>query len=106
MSSRLLILAWNPNEQAVLRIGFVVSKRISKRAVQRNYVKRLLSEAIRPLIKDIPLGWDLVFSARNQVVGVHLPVLVQDVYALLRRARLLDGPKKSGNEELNTRKGS
>ncbi|GER88125.1 ribonuclease P protein component [Dictyobacter vulcani] len=105
MSSRLLILAWKPNDQATLRVGFVVSKRISKRAVQRNYIKRLLSEAVRTLIKDIPPGWDIVFSARNQIIGVSLPGLIQDVSILLRRARLLENSPQVENKELNTRKG-
>ena len=89
-ASRLLILAWAPNEQAVLRVGFVVSKRISKHAVVRNYIKRLLSEAVRPVLSDLPSGWDVVFSAKSQVVDVRLPVLAQDVSQLLRRARLLE----------------
>jgi ribonuclease P protein component len=89
-ASRLLILAWTPNEQAVLRVGFVVSKRVSKHAVERNYIKRLLSEAVRPILSDIPAGWDLVFSAKGQIMGVRLPALTRDVSQLLRRARLLE----------------
>ncbi|GAC1364864.1 MAG: ribonuclease P protein component [Ktedonobacteraceae bacterium] len=88
--SRLLILAWAPNEQAVLRVGFVVSKRVSKHAVERNYIKRLLSEAVRPVLSVLPSGWDVVFSAKSQALGVDLPTLTQDVSQLLRRARLLD----------------
>jgi ribonuclease P protein component len=91
-ASRLLILAWAPNEQAVLRVGFVVSKRVSKHAVERNYIKRLLSEAVRPVLPNIPAGWDLVFSAKSQTIGIGLPVLAQDVSQLLRRARLLEFP--------------
>lgn len=92
-ASRLLILAWAPNEQAVLHVGFVVSKRVSKRAVERNYIKRLLSEAVRPVLSDLPSGWDIVFSAKSQVIGVPLPALAQDVSQLLRRARLLELPR-------------
>ncbi len=88
-TSRLLILAYAPNDQASVRIGFVVSKRVSKHAVERNYIKRLLSEAIRPILADIPPGWDLVLSAKNPIVGVRLPALTQEVAMLLRRARLI-----------------
>ena len=106
IASRLLILVWAPNDQATLRVGFVVSKRVSKRAVERNHIKRLLSEAVRPAFSNIPAGWDLILSARNQVVGVSLPVLSQDLVLLLRRARLLDLPIPGGEEQLNIRKGS
>jgi len=87
--SRLLILAWSPNTVATLRVGFVVSKRVSKRAVQRNYLKRLLSEAMRPLLADLPTGWDIVISARNQALGADLYTLSRDITLLLRKARLV-----------------
>jgi ribonuclease P protein component len=96
-ASRLLILAWAPNDQAKLRVGFVVSKRVSKRANQRNYIKRLLSEAVRSELSHIPPGWDLVFSARNQVVGARLPLLKEETNALLRRARLLENSQSEGS---------
>jgi len=89
-ASRLLILTFASNDLATLRIGFVVCKRVSKRAVERNYVKRLLSEAIRPMLADIPAGWDLVISAKAPVIGVKLPDIVDDLRILLRRARLLN----------------
>lgn len=89
MSSRLLILAWAPNNLTTTRIGFVVGKRISKRAVERNYIKRLLSEAIRPALVDLPGGMDIVISAKNQVIGSDLHILRHDIATLLRRAQLL-----------------
>ena len=92
MTSRLLILAWIPNDVGRLRVGFVVSKRISKRAVERNYIKRLLSEAIRPAIPKLSGGWDIVLSARNQITTADLHALEQDIVNLLHRARLL-GPE-------------
>jgi ribonuclease P protein component len=90
MTSRLLILTFAPNDLATPRIGFVVSKRVSKSAVERNYVRRLLSEAIRPVLVDIPAGWDLVISAKTPIIGVKLSDLVDNLRILLRRARLLD----------------
>jgi ribonuclease P protein component len=78
-----------PNDLGTLRIGFVVSKRISKHAVERNYIKRLLSEAIRPSLSELPTGWDIVFSARSQAIAANLQALEQDIKTLLRRAQLL-----------------
>ena len=96
VTSRLLILAWTPNDEARVRVGFVISKRISKHAVTRNYIKRLLGEAIRPVLADLPLGLDIVFSARGQILGADLSLLRQDMSTLLRRARLLATPSTTG----------
>lgn len=94
ITSRLLILAWTSNDVAQLRIGFVVSKRISKRAVDRNYLKRLLGEAIRPLLPELTPGWDIVLSARKDTLTADLHTLEQDIPVLLRRARLLAPAQK------------
>ena len=46
-------------------VGFAVSKKAFPRAVDRNRVKRMLSEPIQHLYGDIPDGWNLVFSLRG-----------------------------------------
>lgn len=89
VASRLLILAWAPNDGMQLRVGFVISKRISKHAVKRNYIKRLLGEALRPVLADLPTECDLVFTARNQILNMDLHTLTQDIALLLQRAQLL-----------------
>ena len=89
VSSRLLIIAWAPNNLNYTRFGFVVSKRISKHAVVRNYIKRLFSEAIRRVLPDLPVGLDIIISAKYQVIGTDLPTLTHDIATSLRRAKLL-----------------
>jgi len=90
--SPLLVLAWMPNDVARTRVGFVVSKRIAKHAVDRNYIKRLLSEAIRGLLPRLPGGLDIVISARQKANTADLRILEQDMVTLLRRAQLLEIP--------------
>jgi len=90
--SPLLILAWMPNDVARTRVGFVVSKRIAKHAVDRNSMKRLLSEAMRGLLPGLPGGLDIVVSARQKVNTANLHILEQDMLTLLRRAKLLEAP--------------
>jgi len=89
VTSRLLILAWIPNGEACPRVGFVVSKRVAKHAVDRNRTKRRLSAAIGPMLGQLAEQYDIVLSARNAAVVADFPVLRQDVVSLLRRARLL-----------------
>ncbi|MHB8600072.1 MAG: ribonuclease P protein component [Ktedonobacteraceae bacterium] len=88
-TSRLLILAYVANESATTRCGFVVSKRVSKHAVERNYMKRLLSEVVRPLLPRLPAGLDIVLSVRPVAVHADADMLKQEVVTVLHRARLL-----------------
>ncbi len=90
LTSRLLILAWTPNDAGRSRVGFVVSKRISKLAVKRNFLKRLLSEAVRPLLPAVSGAWDIVISARSEAANADFHTLQQDIVTLLRKARLLE----------------
>ena len=92
LMSPLLVLAWMPNDVARTRIGFVVSKRIARHAVDRNYMKRLLSEAMRGLLPGPPSGLDIVVSARQKANTASLRILEQDLAILLRRAKLLEAP--------------
>ena len=90
ITSPLLILSWLPNEVGRPRVGFVVSKRISKIAVERNYIKRLLGEAIRRSLSEVPSTWDIVFSVRSRATTADLHTLEQDIVTLLHRAQLLE----------------
>ena len=88
--SPLLILACMPNDVVRTRVGFVVSKRIAKHAVDRNDIKRLLSEAMRGLLPRLPGGLDIVISARQKANTANLRILEQDMLTLLRLAKLLE----------------
>ena len=98
ISSRLLILAWSPNDIGQARIGFVVSKRISKLAVERNHLKRLLGEAVRAYIPDILPGIDIVISARNAADAATLQTLTGDIRIVLQRAKLLAATPRRLNQ--------
>lgn len=47
------------------RFGFVVSKKVSKKAVERNYIKRRLREIVRSTPLLFGTGYDYVFIVKK-----------------------------------------
>jgi ribonuclease P protein component len=58
-------------------------------AVYRNRAKRLLREAIRPLLPNIASGLDLILIARPGLVSATLQETRQALHTLLQRAQIL-----------------
>ncbi len=52
--------------QNIARFCFVVSTKVSKRATQRNYIRRLMREVVRAQITNIKPG-DYVIFAKPQI---------------------------------------
>lgn len=71
------------------KIGIIVSLKISKRAVDRNKVKRLIREAVRRDINDLKSGIDLVFLTKRNILKLDQEGIFTEVNKLLRKANLL-----------------
>ncbi len=74
-----------------LKIGFVVSMKVSKKAVVRNRLKRQMREVIRLLLKEkgFPLGFLVLFFAKKEMIDQSFEDIHKDIYGMLRRARLI-----------------
>lgn len=70
-----------------MRVGFAVGKRLDKRAVIRNRVRRRLHEVLRRL--ELRDGYDVVVLARRPALTEAASVLREDVAAVCRKAGLL-----------------
>jgi ribonuclease P protein component len=82
-------LRYRNNELGHARLGLAISKRVSKRAVERNRIKRLLRESFRRIQHQLP-AIDLMVMAREQAAGVPGPQLLAELDGLWKK--LLTNP--------------
>lgn len=83
-----VVLVVKANEAPSARVGVSAGRSVGG-AVQRNKAKRLLREAIRPLLPDLLPGWDLVLIARSALPTTSLQEIRQALIGLLHRAQII-----------------
>jgi ribonuclease P protein component len=71
------------------RVGFVVSKKISNKAVVRNKAKRRLREAMRANIPYLKNSFDMIAVALPNIKTVTFKEIKQDVESALKRKKLI-----------------
>jgi len=90
-SEKFLGLKVVENKLEISRFGFIVSNKISKKAVERNRIKRLLREAVRLKLKQdkIKSGFDAIFIFRGKEVKKSFDEINTVVENLLKRSGLV-----------------
>ncbi|MBU4331908.1 ribonuclease P protein component [Patescibacteria group bacterium] len=78
------------NDLDYSRFGFVVSNKISKKATERNKIKRRLREVIRLDFPKIKKGVDTVVVARTGIGELGYKEIEERVITCLKRLRLLN----------------
>ncbi|HWX65845.1 MAG TPA: ribonuclease P protein component [Rhodanobacter sp.] len=77
-------MRYRDNELGHARLGLAISKRVSKRAVERNRIKRLLRESFRRVRHQLP-SVDLMVMAREQAAGVPGSQLLAEIDGLWKK---------------------
>lgn len=73
------------------RIGVSISQKVSKRAVVRNRIKRLIRAALRQLLPELFPGWLVVITVRPSAIECCYEEFLQELKQLLTKAEVLDG---------------
>lgn len=71
------------------RFGFVVSAKISKKAIERNRIKRVLRESVGRLLEKVSPGFDILFLGKKNILGVEFDKISKEVRHSLKAGGLL-----------------
>lgn len=85
----LLIKEDQGEERREPEFGFIVSKKIDKRATVRNKVKRRLDQALFSFLSKIKPGMKVVLLAKKSLVGKKFSEIKAEMVRMLKKGNLL-----------------
>lgn len=83
-------LIYLKNEINKSQFGFIISKRISKRAVDRNRIKRYLSESVKRHGLENDKGWKIVFLTKREILSKSFLEVDNEVIRVFSQLKLND----------------
>lgn len=93
VSGGMVTVYFVPNKTPYSRLGISVSKKIGC-AVERNRAKRIIRAAYRECEAQLPIGYDLVFVAREGIAGKSS----NDIVRFIRSRVIKEIDKKAGKK--------
>lgn len=95
ISARHFLAEFSATAQPACRLGQAVSRRVSKRAVDRNRIKRLVRESYRHVRGDLP-SVDILLIARSSAVQQTNAMLREDLAKLWQKLAALKPAARIG----------
>jgi ribonuclease P protein component len=84
MAGKLVFLRFLKNNLEDVRVGFIVSSKISKKAVIRNKIKRRLREIFKNNINNIKKKIDIIIIAKPEIVNKNYQDIKNDIEKLIQ----------------------
>lgn len=74
---------YDRKDEGESRFGFIISTKISKKAVVRNKIKRTMSETIRKNIDKLKKGHDVLFLVKPSIVKLESKDIEKETYEVI-----------------------
>lgn len=68
---------------------FVISKRVDKRAVARNRIRRVMKACIKNLNKDLIKGYDMIFIIRYSPLELSHAIMCEQIKETFVKYRII-----------------
>jgi len=83
-------LSREQNSALPSKFGISISKKVSKRAVVRNRIKRQIKAVIHQYLPSIEPGWQVVIVVRPSAVECEFADFLRELEYLLKKLRIKD----------------
>lgn len=94
-SPHLTLIALSTKQSAVstyqTKFGISISKKVSKKAVVRNRLKRQLKGVIRGNLQAIAPGWKIVIVVKPKAIECKYEHFLRELEELLKQAKIING---------------
>lgn len=87
----LVLVAYHAPEENPTQFGISISRKVSKKAVVRNKIKRRLRHACRELLPQSHQGWQLIIIVRTSAVPCEYEHFLRELKQLLIKAEVFYG---------------
>ncbi len=87
--NRVFVFYFLKNNKKENRLGIIVSKKVSKKAVVRNKVKRRIKEAYRHNEDSFTKGYDIILIAKGSIKDVPFSSLEKSLKHLFYKKNLM-----------------
>ena len=77
------------NNLEISRFSFIVGLKISKKAVQRNKIKRRLEQIIQLIFKQVKSGFDIIIFVDKIIIEKKYKEIEENLIDLLKKAKLI-----------------
>jgi len=83
-----LLLAKQEDQKQNPRFAMIVSNKVAKKAVDRNQIRRWVSEALRSFLPQIKNPMDGVFLVKKTALGTDYQQIKKEIELLFKKAGL------------------
>jgi len=86
LSGPLFTIKVRENGLSFNRFAIIVSKKVDKRAVVRNRIKRLISSCLEELYKDLRPGCDMIFIVKKGAIRKKRTEFCSEIKRIVEKA--------------------
>lgn len=79
--TKFFTILYKPNHLHFSRFGFIVSKKINKRAVRRNYMRRVLRDNLRMVLLN--RHYDIVIQVKKEFIRSDYQFIKKDFFTFI-----------------------